>query len=185
MQEEQKKKTQDKMQAAMDALKKDFGAIRTGRASLTLLEGILVDYYNTPTPLEQVATLSLPDSRLIAIQPWETSIISNIERAILKSDLDLTPNNDGKIIRINIPPLTEERRKQLVKIVKKRAEEAKVSVRNLRRELNEKLKGLEKDKEISEDDLKKSLDDSQKLTDQFVKKVDDILSHKETEIMEV
>ena len=118
MQEEQKKKIQDKMLAAMDALKKDLGGIRTGRASLALLEGMQVDYYDNPTPLEQVAALSLPDSRLIAIQPWETSIIPNIERAIMKSDLDLTPSNDGKIIRISIPPLTEERRKQLEPLMK-------------------------------------------------------------------
>ncbi len=173
------------MEAAVEALKKDFASIRTGRASLALMDGILVEYYGNPTPLNQVSSLSTPDSRQIVIQPWEQKIISDIEKAILKSDLGLTPMNDGKIIRINIPPLTEERRKQLVKVVKKRAEEAKVSVRNIRREFNESLKQLEKEKEISEDELKKSLDDVQKITDSYIKKVDEKLEHKEKEIMEV
>lgn len=185
MQKELKSKNEQKMEASIEALKKDFGSIRTGRASLSLLDGIQVEYYGNPTPLNQVASLSIPDSRQIVIQPWEPKIIPDIERAILKSDLDLTPMNDGKLIRINIPPLTEERRKQLVKVVKKRAEEARVSIRNIRREFKDELKKLEKDKEISEDELKKSLDEVQKLTDAYIKKVDERLEHKEQEIMEV
>jgi ribosome recycling factor len=185
MQKELKRNHEEKMEAAVEALKKDFASIRTGRASLALMDGILVEYYGNPTPINQVSSLSTPDSRQIVIQPWEQKIIPDIEKAILKSDLGLTPMNDGKLIRINIPPLTEERRKQLVKVVKKRAEEAKVSVRNIRREFNEALKKLEKEKEISEDDLKKSLDEVQKITDDFIKKVDEKLEHKEKEIMEV
>ncbi len=185
MQKELKRNYEEKMAGAIEALKKDFGSIRTGRASLSLLDGIQVEYYGNPTPLNQVAALSTPDSRQILIQPWEPKTIAEIERAILKSDLDLTPTNDGKVIRINIPALTEERRKQLVKVVKKRAEESKISVRNIRREFNESLKKLEKDKKISEDDLKKSLDEVQKLTDDFIQKVDERLEHKEQEIMEV
>jgi ribosome recycling factor len=185
MEKELKRKTAERMQGAIDALKKDFGSIRTGRASLALFEGITVDYYGTPTPLEQVATLNIPESRMITIQPWEQRLISEIEKAILKSDLGLTPANDGKIIRIPIPPLTEERRKQLVKVVKKRAEEAKVAVRNIRRDTNESLKKLNKDKELSDDEMKKSLDEIQKLTDSYISKVDETLAHKESEIMEV
>lgn len=185
MQKELKRENEEKMQASIEALKKDFGSIRTGRASLSLLDNILVVYYGNPTPLNQVSSLSTPDSRQILIQPWEPKTISDIERAILKSDLGLTPTNDGKLIRIAIPPLTEERRKQLVKVVKKRAEEAKISVRNIRRDFNEALKNLEKDKEINEDDLKKSRDEVQKLTDSYIKKVDEKLEHKEKEIMEV
>jgi ribosome recycling factor len=185
MQKELKKDHEGKMVAAIEALKKDFASVRTGRASLALLDGVLVDYYGNPTQLNQVASLSTPDSRQIVIQPWEPKIIPDIERAILKSDLDLTPTNDGKLIRINIPPLTEERRKQLVKVVKKRAEEARVSIRNIRRDFNEALKKLEKDKEISEDELKKSIDEVQNLTNDFIKKIDEKLEHKEQEIMEV
>lgn len=185
MEKELKRKTAERMQGAIDVLKKDFGGIRTGRASLALFEGITVDYYGTPTPLEQVATLNIPESRMITIQPWEQKLISEIEKAILKSDLGLTPANDGKIIRIPIPPLTEERRKQLVKVVKKRAEEAKVAVRNIRRDTNESLKKLNKDKELSDDEMKKSLDEVQKLTDSYISKVDETLAHKESEIMEV
>ncbi|MCK4911084.1 MAG: ribosome recycling factor [Thermodesulfovibrionales bacterium] len=173
------------MEESIEALKKDYAAIRTGRASLALLDHINVDYYGTSTKLNQAASLSLPDSRTIMIQPWDPKIVQDIEKAIMKSDLDLTPSNDGKVVRINIPTLTEERRKDLVKVVKKRAEVAKVSVRNHRRETNEALKKLEKDKEISEDDLKKSLDEIQKLTDEFVKNVDATVAHKEEEIMEV
>jgi ribosome recycling factor len=185
MQKEIKKDHEAKMVAAVEALKKDFASIRTGRASLALMDGVQVDYYGNPTPINQVASLSTPDSRQIMIQPWEPKLIPDIERAILKSDLDLTPTNDGKLIRINIPPLTEERRKQIVKVVKKRAEEARVSIRNIRREFNEALKKLEKDKDISEDELKKSLDEVQKITDDFIKKIDEKLEHKEQEIMEV
>ena len=178
-------KTAERMDWAIDALKKDFGSVRTGRASLALLEGVAVDYYGTLTPLQQIASLSIPESRQITIQPWEQRLISEIEKAIMKSDLGLTPSNDGRIIRITIPPLTEERRKQLVKVVKKRAEEAKVAIRNIRRDSNEELKKLEKEKHLSEDDAKKSHDEIQKLTDSYIVKVDEVLKHKENEIMEV
>ena len=133
MEQELKRKTTERMSRSIDVLKKELASIRTGRASLALLDGIMVNYYNTPTPLQQVASLSIPDSRQISIQPWEQKIIPDIEKAILKSDLGLTPINDGKMIRMNIPPLTEERRKQLVKTVRKRAEETKVAIRNIRR----------------------------------------------------
>jgi len=173
------------MEGAIDALKKEFGSVRTGRASLSLLDGIMVDYYGTLTPLQQLASLSVPESRQIAIQPWEQRIIPEIEKAIMKSDLGLTPSNDGKFIRIGIPALTEERRKQLVKVVKKRAEEAKIAIRNIRRDTNEELKKLEKEKHLSEDDAKKSHDEIQKLTDSYIVKVEEVLKHKENEIMEV
>jgi ribosome recycling factor len=185
MQKELRKKTTDRMDGAIEALKKDFASVRTGRASLALLDGIMVDYYGTATPLQQVASLSVPDPRQIAIQPWEQKIIPEIEKAIMKSDLGLTPSNDGRVIRIMIPVLTEERRKQLVKVVKKRAEEAKIAIRNIRRDINEELKKLEKDQHMSEDDVKKFHDEIQKLTDSYVAKVDEVLKHKENEIMEV
>ncbi len=185
MDKDLKDRLQGKMDKAVGALKKDYGSIRTGRASLVLLDGIAVDYYGTPTPLNQVSTLSVPDPKTIAIQPWEPKIIGDIEKAIMKSDLDLTPTNDGKIIRINIPPLTEERRKQLVKLVKKKAEECRVSIRNIRRDVNEELKKIEKDEHISEDETKKSLDEVQKMTDNYVKKIEEVLQHKEKEITEV
>jgi ribosome recycling factor len=185
MDQQIRRKTNEKMNGALEALKKEFASVRTGRASLALLDGITVDYYGTITPLQQLASLSIPESRQIAIQPWEQRIIPEIEKAIMKSDLGLTPMNDGKMIRINIPVLTEERRKQLVKVVRKRSEEAKVAVRNVRREANDELKKLEKDEHISEDEVKKEQDEIQKVTDSFIKKVDEILGHKEKEIMEV
>lgn len=185
MEKELKRKHTERMEGAIDALKKEFGSVRTGRASLSLLEGITVNYYGSQTPIQQVAGLSIPEPRQIVIQPWEQKIIPDIEKAIMKSDLGLTPMNDGKAIRINIPSLTEERRKQLVKIVKKRAEEAKIAIRSIRRDANEELKKLEKDKHVSEDTVKKSLDDIQKLTDSYIDKVDEVLKHKEKEIMEV
>ncbi len=185
MDKELKRKATERMDSALETLKKEFASIRTGRASLALLDGIKVDYYGTLTPLQQLASLSIPDSRQIAIQPWEQKIISDIEKAIMKSDLGLTPTNDGKVIRINIPALTEERRKQLVKVVKKNAEDSKVVIRNIRRDTNEDIKKLEKEKHLSEDDTKKSLDEIQKLTDSYIKKIDEMLLHKEKEIMEV
>jgi ribosome recycling factor len=185
MQREIRNKTTERMTGAIEALKKEFASIRTGRASLALLDGIAVDYYGTPTPLHQVASLSVPESRLIAIQPWEKNLIPLIEKAIMKSDLGLTPSNDGKVIRIGIPILTEERRKQLVKVVRKRAEESKVAVRNIRRDSNDELKKLEKAEHVSEDEVKKEQEEIQKITDSFVNKVDEILEHKEKEIMEV
>ncbi len=185
MEQELKRKATERMSRTIEALKKEFASIRTGRASLALLDGIMVNYYDTLTPLQQLASLSIPESRQIAIQPWDPKIISDIEKAILKSDLGLTPMNDGKMIRISIPPLTEDRRKQLVKTVKKKAEEAKVAIRNIRRDVLEEIKKLEKEKHISEDIVKKSQEETQKITDSFITKVDEVLSHKEKEIMEV
>jgi ribosome recycling factor len=185
MEQELKTRTTDRMLRTIEALRKDLASIRTGRASLALLDDIMVNYYDTLTPLQQLASLSIPESRQIAIQPWEQKIIPDIEKAILRSDLGLTPANDGKMIRINIPPLTEERRKQLVKMVKKKAEEAKVAVRNVRRDANEELKRLEKDKHVSEDIVKKSQEEIQKLTDSYISKVDEVVANKEKEIMEV
>jgi ribosome recycling factor len=185
MEQELKTKTTDRMLRTIEALRKDLASIRTGRASLALLDDIMVNYYDTLTPLQQLASLSIPESRQIAIQPWEQKIIPDIEKAILRSDLGLTPANDGKMIRINIPPLTEERRKQLVKMVKKKGEEAKVAVRNVRRDANEELKRLEKDKHVSEDIVKKSQEEIQKLTDSYISKVDEVVANKEKEIMEV
>lgn len=183
--QEYKKKAQERMNSAIEVLKKDFASIRTGRASLSLLEGINVDYYGTSTPLSQVATLGIPEPRQITIQPWEQRMIPEIEKAILKSGLGLTPSNDGKIIRINIPPLTEERRKELVKVVRKRAEEARVAVRNIRRDINDELKKAEKQKHMSEDDVKRLQEEIQKITDSYIAKVEELLQHKEKEIMEV
>ncbi len=185
MQKEVKKKLTDKMEKAIDALKKDLGSIRTGRASLSIFDGIMVDYFGTPTPLSHVATLSVPESRLITIQPWDPKVISDIERAIQKSDLGINPGNDGKIIRIAIPTLTEERRKEIVKQVHKRGEDAKISLRNIRREGNDEMKKLEKEAHLSEDDTKRALEEIQNTTDSFIKKVDETLVHKEEEVMEV
>jgi len=185
MRNEITKEANERMNKSIEALKKEYGSIRTGRASLSLLDGIKVDYYGTPTQLSQVATLGIPEPRQITIQPWDQKLIPDIEKAILKSDLGLTPGNDGKTIRINIPILTEERRKQLVKVVRKCAEEAKVAIRNIRRDLNEKIKKMEKEEHFSEDDVKRLQEEIQKLTDQYVAKVDEVLHHKEKEIMEV
>ena len=158
--------------------------MRTGRASLSILDGIRVDYYGTMTPLNQMATLAVPESRLIMIQPWDVSIIKEIEKAILKSDLGLTPSSDGKIIRISIPPLTEERRKELVKLVHKMCEDYKVTVRNFRRDANDLLKSLKKDGEISEDDAFKGQDQIQQITDEHIKLIDECYKNKEKEILE-
>lgn len=185
MDQELKRKTAERMSRTIEVLKKEFASVRTGRASLALLDGIMVNYYDTQTPLQQLASLSIPESRQIAVQPWDQKIIPDIEKAIMKSDLGLTPMNDGKIIRINIPPLTEERRKQLVKAVKKKAEEAKISIRNIRRDANEELRKLEKEKHLSEDEVKKLQEETQKITDSYIAKADEVLGHKEKEIMEV
>jgi ribosome recycling factor len=179
------KDIKNKMEGAITALKREFGTLRAGRASLAVLDTITVDYYGVPTPLSQVASLAVPESRLIVIQPWESKILPDIEKAIMKSDLGLMPTNDGKLIRLAFPPLTEERRKELVKVAKRVAEEAKVAIRNTRRDGNDFIKELEKEKEISEDDLKKGQEEVQKITDSYIAKVDDILTHKEKEIMEV
>lgn len=172
------------MEKTIQVLHKDLNRVRTGRASLSLLDGIKVDYYGTLTPLNQVATLSIPESRLIAIQPWDTSVISEIEKSILKSELGLNPMNDGKIIRITIPNLSEERRKELVKVVKKIVEDAKVALRNHRRNCNEQLKDLKKDKGLSEDDYFKKHDEIQKITDSYIAQCDTITGEKEKEILE-
>jgi len=176
--------TKERMGKSISALKNELNRVRTGRASLSLLDGIRVDYYGTLTPLNQMATLATPESRLITIQPWDTTVIKDVEKAILKSDLGLTPSNDGKIIRIAIPPLTEERRKELVKIANKTGEEHKVAVRNIRRDSNELLKGFKKDGDISEDDAFKAQDQVQKITDEYIQKIDDLGKEKEKEILE-
>jgi ribosome recycling factor len=176
--------TRGRMGKTIAALKNDLKRVRTGRASLSLLDGIRVDYYGTLTPLNQMATLSVPESRLIAIQPWDVSVIKEIEKAILKSDLGLTPSNDGKIIRISIPPLTEERRKELVKVVHKMCEDHKIALRNIRRDSNELIKGFKKEGEISEDESFKGQDQVQEITDDYIKQVDAIYKEKEKEILE-
>ncbi|MDZ4164980.1 MAG: ribosome recycling factor [Smithellaceae bacterium] len=175
----------ENMEKTIKAFEKSLQKVRTGRASLALLDGIKVDFYGQPTPLNQVANLSVPESRQILISPWDTSVIGAVEKAIQRSDLGLNPMNDGKIIRISIPPLTEARRKELVKIVKKMAEECKVNIRNCRRDANEELKSLKKDGDLSEDDLRQAQDEVQKMTDKNVEKVDQILELKEKEIMEI
>jgi len=179
------KDTGGKMARSIEAFKKDLGKIRTGRASFSLLDGIKVDYYGTPTPLPQVGTLSVPESRMITVTPWDAKMVGPIEKAIQSGGLGLNPSNDGKMVRIPIPPLTEERRKDLVKVVKKMAEDARISVRNIRRESLDKVKEREKKKEISEDEMKRWQDRVQKETDSYVKKIDEILKAKEQEIMEV
>jgi ribosome recycling factor len=175
----------EKMSRSLEAFRKDLGKVRTGRASFALLEGVKVDYYGNLTPLQQVGTLSVPESRLITVAPWDSKMIGPIEKAIQNAGLGLNPSNDGKVVRIPIPALTEERRKELVKVVHKDAEAARVAIRNVRREAVEKLKEKEKKKEISEDDLKKGQEKIQKETDAWVKKVDDTLHQKEQEILEV
>jgi len=179
------KETKENMGKSIAALKKDLNKVRTGRASLSLLDGIFVNYYGTRTPINQMASLSVPESRLIIIQPWDVTVIKEIEKAIFKSDLGLTPSNDGKIIRISIPALTEEIRKELVKIVRKICEDYKVAVRNIRRDSNELIKGLKTDGDISEDDAFKAHDQIQKITDEQIKLInDDIFKEKEKEIIE-
>lgn len=176
--------TRESMEKSITALKTELNRVRTGRASLSLLDGIRVDYYGTPTPLNQMASLAVPESRLITIQPWDVSIIKEVEKAILKSDLGLTPSSDGKLIRIAIPPLTEERRKSLVKVVNKIGEEFKVGTRNQRRDANDMIKDLKKDGDISEDDAFKAQDRIQKITDDVIKQIDAVIAQKEKEILE-
>jgi ribosome recycling factor len=174
-----------RMNAALEALTREFATVRTGRASAALLDAIRVDYYGTPTPIQQMASVSTPDARTLTIQPWEAGQIGVIEKAIQKSDLGLTPVNDGKLIRLTMPTPTEERRKQLVKTVAKMAEDARVAIRNVRREANEKLKAAAKDKKValSEDDERRAHDQVQKTTDRFIAKVDELLKKKEQEIL--
>jgi ribosome recycling factor len=178
-------KFKEEMEKTISSLDKSFSRVRTGRASVSLLDGIKVDYYGTPTPIAQMATLSVPESRLIVIAPWDATAIGAIEKGIQKSDLGLMPSTDGKVIRISIPQLTEERRKELVKVVKKMAEEGKVKLRNERRDANEKMKDLKKNNKITEDELFSAQDEVQKLTDQYIEKTDKILAVKEKEIMEI
>jgi len=178
-------KARQSMDGAIDALKRELTRVRTGRASVSLLDEVRVDYYGTPTPLNQVGTLAVPEARMITVQPWEKNLLPEIEKAIFKSDLGLTPSSDGELIRIAIPALTEERRKEMVKLVKSKSEDAKISIRGARRDGNDALKKLEKEKEITEDDLKRSEKEMQDLTDKYVKKCDEIVTEKEQELMEV
>ncbi len=184
MLEETCQETRDRMIKSIGALQIELKRVRTGRASASLLDGIKVDYYGTSTPLNQMATVAVPESRLITIQPWDVSAIKEIEKAILKSDLGLTPSNDGKMIRINIPPLSEQRRKELVKLVHKTCEEYKVAMRNIRRDGNELIKGFKKDGDVSEDEAFKAQDRIQKITDENIQRIDDIYKAKEKEILE-
>lgn len=180
-----KKDAEDRMGKAIAALEREFAGLRSGRASTSLVENIKVDYYGALTPISQIGSVAVPDSRTITIQPWDKGAFGLVEKAILASNLGLTPMNDGKLIRISIPPLTEERRKDLVKVAKKYTEEAKVAIRNIRRDANDNLKKLEKDKTASEDEVKRAQDEVQKLTDSYVAKADKVLADKEKEIMEI
>ncbi|GIN83670.1 ribosome-recycling factor [Heyndrickxia sporothermodurans] len=175
----------EKMTKAIQAYTRELSSIRAGRASASLLDRIVVDYYGAPTPINQLASVSVPEARLLVIQPYDKSIVSDVEKAILKSDLGLTPSNDGTLIRLAVPALTEERRKELVKQVKKEAESAKVGIRNIRRDANDDLKKLEKNGDISEDDLRGYSDDVQKITDEHINKIDEITKNKEQDILEV
>ncbi len=180
-----KDEMKQKMEKGIESLRRELSKVRTGRASTGMLDGISVDYFGTMTPIVQMATLSIPESRMITIQPWDVSAIDSIEKAILKSDLGLTPNNDGKLIRLSIPMLTEERRREMVKKAKKIAEDGKVSIRSSRRDANDMLKDLEKEKEISEDEHKRAHDEVQKITDEYIAKIDSIIKTKEADIMEI
>ncbi len=176
---------EDRMKKSLEHLTKDLAAMRAGRANPAMVEKLSVDYYGVMTPVNQLANITVPEARLLVIQPWDKSMIADIEKAIMKSDLGITPSNDGNVIRIAVPQLTGERRKELAKVVKKRAEEARVAVRNIRREANDMLKAGEKEKLLTEDENKKGIDEVQKLTDRYIKNVDTILQAKEKEIMEV
>ena len=177
--------TERRMQKAVEALRHDLGAVRTGRASAALVERIQIDYYGAPTPINQVATISVPDARMLIIQPWDRKLLTDIEKAIQRSDLGINPNNDGQVIRLSIPPLNEERRREMVKTVHKKLDEHKVAIRNIRRDCQDKLRDREKKKEISEDELKRSSERLQKLTDRFIDEMDKVGKTKELEILEV
>jgi ribosome recycling factor len=177
--------TEQHMTVAVDAFKDELSRLRTGRASLSLLDGITIDYYGTQTPLNQVASLSVPDATTIMIAPWEPNVLGDVEKALLKSNLGLTPNSDGKVVRLNIPALTEERRKSLVKVAHEDAENARNVIRQIRRDGNDRIKKLEKDKQISEDQMHDGLESIQRLTDTYVGKIAEILERKEKEILEV
>jgi len=177
--------TEERMKKVVEATKREFASVRTGRASTSLVEGMHVDYYGTQTPLKQLANISAPDVKLIVIQPWDPSSLGEIEKAVQQSNIGAMPTNDGKVIRINIPPLSEERREELIKITKKMAEDGRVSIRTVRRDANEHAKKLEKDKLATEDELFKSHDDIQKTTDKYIKEIDSILETKDKELLEV
>jgi ribosome recycling factor len=179
------KQTEAKMKKTLAALEDEFNTLRTGRASASLFDKVRVEYYGNQTPLNQVATISVPEARLVVIQPWDKSVIGDIEKAIQKSELSLNPSNDGKVIRISIPPLTEERRKEYVKVAKNMAEQSRVSLRNLRRDANDELKAAEKEGELSEDEEKRAEDSVQKLTDSYVEQINSKLEEKEKEILEL
>jgi ribosome recycling factor len=185
MLKEKIKEAESNMNKTIDVIKKDLASMRAGRATPALLDKILVNYYGTPTPINQLANISVPEARLLVIQPWDKSSLPEIERALLKSDLGITPASDGTVIRLAIPQLTQERRTDLVKTIKKKAEEGRVAIRNIRRDTNEQLKSWQKKGEISEDELKRNQDEVQKLTDRFIKEIDGVLSVKEQEIMQV
>lgn len=176
---------ESRMKKAISVLRDEFLTVRTGRASTTLLDRVMIDYYGSPVPLNQLATISVPEPRLVVIQPYDKAAIGNIEKAILQSDLGVTPNNDGTVIRLPIPTLTEERRRELIRVVRNMAEESRVAIRNVRRDANEHLKELKKQKEVSEDDEHRSEEEMQKKTDKYVNEVDKMLKNKEEEIMEV
>ncbi len=178
-------RTKDKMEKAIQAYTRELASIRAGRANASLLDKISVDYYGVPTPINQIASISVPEARMLVVQPYDKSIVGDVEKAIQKSDLGINPTSDGTVIRIVIPPLTEERRKDLVKVVKKEAEEAKIAVRNIRRDANEELKKLEKNGELTEDEMRRWSDQVQKLTDDFIGKIDQLTKEKEKDILEV
>jgi ribosome recycling factor len=179
------KEAEGNMKKTIEVVKKEFASLRAGRATPALLDKIMVNYYGTPTPVNQLANISVPEARLLVIQPWEKSSLHEIERAIMKSDLGITPANDGVVIRLAIPQLTQERRVDLMKVIKKKAEEGRVAIRNVRRDSNEHLKAHQKEGEISEDELKRSQDEVQKMTDRLIKEIDGLLTFKEQEIMQV
>lgn len=185
MLEDVKKRSAEKMEKAIQVLKRDLASMRAGRATPALLEKVTVSYYGSEMPVNQLASISAPEPRLLVVQPWDKSALPEIERAILKSELGITPTNDGNVIRIAIPALTEERRAELVKVVKKSGEEAKVAIRNVRRDANEEIKKMGKNGEISEDDVRRGQDEIQKLTDRYIREVDEVIAAKEKEIMEI
>lgn len=185
MQSDLIKEAENNMKKSVELLKKEFASMRAGRATPALLDKIMVNYYGTPTPVNQLANIAVPEARLLVIQPWDKSSLPEIERAIMKSDLGITPASDGTVIRLAIPQLTQERRKELAKAIKKKAEEGRVAVRNVRRDVNDQLKNLQKDGKTSEDELKRGQDEVQKLTDRMIKEIDNLLSIKEQEIMQV
>jgi ribosome recycling factor len=178
------RETREKMEKSLEASADELSSIRTGRATLSLLDGISVDYYGSKSPINQVASISIPEARLMVIQPWDKSMLGTIERALLKADLGLNVNNDGNVVRITVPELTEERRKELVKHVKKLSEEGKIAIRNIRRETNDVLKKMEKSGELPEDDSRREQSEVQELTDEYIEKIDEMVEAKEKEIME-